>query len=140
MDTLLKIKMNELHISNRKMAERLHVSRCTISSWKCGKYPVGTFAICDVCAMLGVSIEYLFGGEDKGWTDYDDRRLSPDNIAYNIKWFREKAGMNQKQLAETIAANVATVYKWEQGKTLPKMDYIPDLCEGLGITIRQLFA
>ena len=136
METPLSRKMNELGMLNREMAEKINVALPTLRNWKYGMQDVGTYSLCNICAILDVSLEYMFGGEDTGW----EGGISEENIANNLKYYRHKKGMSQIKVAEEIGAANATIYYWEKGKSLPSMYFIKPLCETLGITINQLFA
>lgn len=61
-------------------------------------------------------------------------------IGKNIKYFRKKRRLSQKQLAEMLDfLTQENISSWEKGKTQPKFKTIPKLCQILEITPNQLF-
>lgn len=58
-------------------------------------------------------------------------------FAKNMKFFRHKAGLNQKDIAKYIGASQASVQRWEMG-LLPKGDHLIKLSEMFGCSIDTL--
>lgn len=48
---------------------------------------------------------------------------------------RVNAGLTQKQLATACGVSEATIIKWENGKSVPKINMLPVLEEAYGIPI-----
>ena len=60
------------------------------------------------------------------------------SIAENIKQYRKKRGITQKQLAEKTGLAVITIQQYEAGKYNPKMNAITQLCIALDCKITDL--
>lgn len=60
-------------------------------------------------------------------------------ICERIRFYRERAGMEQKALAEAVGITGNTVSNWENGRARPDINLIPDLCRVLDITLYELF-
>lgn len=60
-------------------------------------------------------------------------------ICARIKFYREKLGLEQKQVAAQLGINKNTVSNWEIGRSRPDINLIPDLCRVLNITLYELF-
>jgi transcriptional regulator with XRE-family HTH domain len=60
-------------------------------------------------------------------------------IPVNIKYYREKIGMKQKDAAQ--AADITNAYwNWiEKGERLPSLSMLQTMCNVLGISIAQVF-
>jgi len=56
-----------------------------------------------------------------------------------IRKYRIKKGLNQPQLAELLGVSKGAIPHWEMGRTRPDTNYIPALCEILGISISTFF-
>ena len=56
----------------------------------------------------------------------------------NIKFYREKAGITQKQLAKKLNVDQTAVCHWEKGKNGVSKKYIPKLAKVLGCTVQEL--
>ena len=59
-------------------------------------------------------------------------------FAENLKWYRQKMGLTQKQLAQRLGYTEKTVSKWENGNGLPTMEMLINLAELFGITLDEL--
>ena len=57
------------------------------------------------------------------------------SIKISMAAARVNAGLTQKQLAVACGVSEATVVKWENGATVPRVDMLPVLEEAYGIPI-----
>lgn len=128
-------RMNEIGMSRSDFARKADVKVSTANAWIRGEHPVSTSKIIPICDILGITIEQMFGEEE---TKSNNHGLSADNIAENIKNYRKKKHLSQKQLAELAGIGDATIYYWEKGK-LPTASLLPTICRTLNVTSRQLF-
>ena len=60
-------------------------------------------------------------------------------IGSRIRFSREKAGKEQKQLAAEIGVTGNAVSNWENGRSRPDLALIPALCRALDISFGDLF-
>lgn len=60
-------------------------------------------------------------------------------ICRNIRYYREKQGMEQKELGAKIGVIGNTVCNWENGYSRPDLNHIPNICKALNITLYELF-
>lgn len=60
------------------------------------------------------------------------------SIGMRIAQAREKAGLNQSELARGLGLTPQSVQKWESGSTIPRGQRIQDLCKILGVTTSYL--
>ena len=56
-----------------------------------------------------------------------------------IRALREKAGLNQADLAKIIGVDRTAVIKWELADVFPRADKLPQLADALHCTIDALF-
>lgn len=56
----------------------------------------------------------------------------------NLKYFRQKNGLTQKELAEKIGYSEKAVNKWEKTNTIPSINTLMDLCDVLNISLYDL--
>lgn len=54
-------------------------------------------------------------------------------VRHTLKQWRQLAGLTQKQLAEKVEKNQATIVRWEKGETQPKADDIAKIEKVLNI-------
>ena len=60
------------------------------------------------------------------------------NLAENIKTYRKKAGLTQKELAEKTKLSIATIQVYEQEKYLPKAENLRKIAKALGVFDYQI--
>lgn len=66
-------------------------------------------------------------------------RAEEDNvIGDNIKKFRKKKWLSQKQFAEMLGVNNSCVSNWENGLNNPPADKIVDICKNLDVSASEL--
>ena len=56
----------------------------------------------------------------------------------NILEKRKAAGLTQKQLADSLEVDQATVSNWELGKTVPYKKMMPKIAKALGCNVEDL--
>ena len=59
-------------------------------------------------------------------------------IGKRIKYFRERAGLSQKEFAQRINMKNTTVSNWEQGVSRPNADILSDICMTLNVPPDEL--
>lgn len=59
-------------------------------------------------------------------------------IGTKIRYFRERKGLNQKQLANQIGVSNSRVSNWEQGINRPDADTLASLCVALDVSADEL--
>ena len=68
--------------------------------------------------------------------------MSPQAVAAqfgrNLAEARGWEGLSQKQLAQRISMNQADVARWERGERLPRLDYVVNLADAVGVQVRDL--
>lgn len=60
-------------------------------------------------------------------------------VCKNIKHYREKLGIEQKELGSRIGVIGNTISNWENGYSRPDLNHIPNICKVLNITLYELF-
>ena len=68
--------------------------------------------------------------------------MSPQAVAAqfgrNLVEARGWEGLSQKQLAQRISMSQADVARWERGERLPRLDYVVNLADAVGVQVRDL--
>jgi transcriptional regulator with XRE-family HTH domain len=62
-----------------------------------------------------------------------------DEIAKNILYYRKKAGMTQKELADAVGAKKSSVSNWELAQNSPDIDTFVKVCTVLGVSVSDVF-
>ena len=60
-------------------------------------------------------------------------------LCERIRFYRERAGMEQKMLAKLIGDTGNAVSNWENGRGRPDINLLPDICRALNVTMYDLF-
>ena len=60
-------------------------------------------------------------------------------LCERIRFFRERAGMEQKTLAKLIGVTGNAISNWENGRGRPDINLLPDICRALNVTMYDLF-
>ena len=60
-------------------------------------------------------------------------------ICERVRFYREKLGLEQKELASRLGITGNAICNWENGRTRPDISLVPALCDTLGITLYELF-
>lgn len=64
--------------------------------------------------------------------------MEQEKIGKLIASKRKEKGLTQEQLAEKLGVTNKAVSKWENGKSMPDLAIIQELCKILGITVTTL--
>lgn len=62
-----------------------------------------------------------------------------ENIAKNLKLFREERNVTQKQLAEVLGVKHNTVSTWENGTNSIDVSLLMQICEYLNVSLDAMF-
>lgn len=62
-----------------------------------------------------------------------------EEIAKNICFYRKKAGMTQKELADAVGAKKSSVSNWELAQNSPDIDTLVKICEVLNVQPKDMF-
>lgn len=62
-----------------------------------------------------------------------------DEIAKNLLYYRKKAGLTQKQLAEKLGVRNSAVSNWESGNNSIDIDTLFAACDVFGVTINDMY-
>ena len=62
-----------------------------------------------------------------------------NQLAKNIKYFRELRGMTQMDLAVGIGSSISAVQQWEQATTMPGREWLTSLSNAFGVSVADLF-
>ena len=59
-------------------------------------------------------------------------------IGENIRYYRKRAGLTEKELAREVGCSVAAISTWERDLHDPPALAVVSLCEALGVTPGEL--
>lgn len=70
-------------------------------------------------------------------TAVNDRKLK-DNIQKNLNFYRKKAKLTQKDLADHLHVGATTISGWERGAYTPDIDTLLIVCNLLGVSFGDM--
>ena len=62
-----------------------------------------------------------------------------EEISKNLLYYRKKAGLTQKQLAEKIGVKNTAVSNWESGNNSIDIDTLCLVCDVFGVTLNDMY-
>lgn len=68
-----------------------------------------------------------------------DKKKGIAVVCQQIKYYREKLGMEQKELASKIGIQSNAISNWENGRARPDLALLPGISQILGVSIDELF-
>ena len=66
--------------------------------------------------------------------------MDQERIGKFIAESRLREGLTQKQLSAQLGVSDRTISKWENGKSMPDISFLPDICDLLHITMNELIS
>ena len=63
-----------------------------------------------------------------------------NQIALNIKYYRKKAGITQKQLAELVGVTSTAVSNWESGQNSINTEILFKVCEVMNVSLNDIYS
>ncbi len=66
--------------------------------------------------------------------------MDQEKIGMFIAKCRKEKGITQAKLGEKLGVSSKAVSKWENGRSMPDISIMPDLCSTLNISLNELFA
>ena len=61
-----------------------------------------------------------------------------NNFSNNLKYYREKASLTLKALAEQLGVGTTTVHDWETKRSEPNIEMLINIADLFGITVDEL--
>lgn len=123
----LKELRKEQNLTQQEIADKLHVNRVTYTNWEKGNREPNFKMLIQLADMLNVSTDYLLG-----------REVDMITFSEQLKKYRTKKGLTQKELAEQIGIKQNSYSDWETGKNEPSLDNIVKLAKIFDTTTDDL--
>ncbi|MBD5132104.1 MAG: helix-turn-helix domain-containing protein [Clostridiales bacterium] len=123
-------------VSQRQLADFLHVSPQTISGWENGYFNPDIPQLISLANYFKVQIDGLF--EDKKSELERDYDVTPETIGATIAEWRKAKELTQKDLADKLFVSPQAVSRWERGQGFPDLAIFPQICELLGVSLHRL--
>lgn len=117
----LKILREERGLSQRELAEKIALSKSSINMYERGEREPGIETLKRIALFFNVDIDYLLGKSTIRRKSLKIGNIESRTIGKNIRSFREKMNMSQKELASLLGVKESFIINLEAGKcTLTK--------------------
>lgn len=140
----IKQRRCELGMSQRDLADRMgYKNHSTIAQIENSTVDVPHSRIVQFSEVLSVSVEYLMGLDSTPSTaqPIDMKRVVPDShyvFANNLRFYINKSGKTQSEIAGALGIPLMTLNDWTRGKTFPRIDKLQLLAQYFGVSKSEL--
>ncbi len=124
-------------VTQNEFAEKLNVHTQTVSKWERGISEPDISQMGDIAAVLGISLEKLFGCGESEQTFVGT--FSAEKLGAYISFLRTAQNESQQQLAEICASSADAVSRWERGVTCPDVKGVRTLAEHFNVPVSKLY-
>lgn len=113
----------------KNIADLLFVAKQTVSTYENGECEPNIERLILLADHFGVTIDDLLRKD-----------LCPPKPMYasNLKYFREKYGMKQEDIADLLEVSLSAACKYENGKIYPTVIQLMKLADFFGVTLDQM--
>lgn len=127
----------EKKISQEDMAKKTGIDRSTISRIENGEIETSIDNAIKISNALDIPLQKLIS------IDLSLKNIETKNISNffpkNLKYLREKKGLEQQELAELLNVGRSTISCWENGIRSPQMEYVLKLAQYFKINDEFIF-
>ncbi len=110
-------------LTQEEVAKKLHVKRATYAGWECGKDIMPFSKLYEFAHLFHTSLDYLVGTSPNPDYLHQKAFLNAATVSKNLKDFRKKNHLTQKEMAEAINTSQSSIHKYENGKCLITTTY-----------------
>ena len=114
----LKYIREENELTQKQMAELLHVSRSVYGMWEQEHDFIPIKRLNDLCNIFDVSMDYVLNLNSKIKYNYKRKHLDKNIIKLRLKDLRKEAKLTQEELAHKLNITRSLISKYETGVNL----------------------
>jgi transcriptional regulator with XRE-family HTH domain len=127
-----------LDLSQRELAEKLHVSKSTYARWETGEKIIPLEHLIDLCNLAKESIDYALSLSDKRKNLTITYKIDNEKIGTKLKELRILNNYSQKQMAELLNTSQSVVSNYETGNTLIQTAFLFDICNKFNVSAHNI--
>ena len=129
-----------LNLSQRELAEELHISKSTYARWDTGENIIPLTHLVDLCNLSNRSLDYILGlSNDRSITN-NILKIKNQSIGNKLKKLRIKNNESQKEIADFLRCTQSVVSEYENGITLIQTSFLLQLCNKYNISADIIFS
>ena len=122
----LRILREQNGLNQKDIASILNITQPNYSRWETNEKVIPLTKLNHLCNFFHINMDYLFG-LDKKKIMHDNNILDKKLIGHNLKMFRIKNNLTQKDIANFLNTTQSTIWAYENGKTLILTSFIYQL-------------
>ena len=122
----LRILREQNGLNQKDIASILNITQPNYSRWETNEKVIPLNKLNHLCNYFHLNMDYLFG-LDKKKVMQSDNILDKKLIGHNLKMFRIKNNLTQKDIANFLNTTQSTIWAYENGKTLILTSFVYQL-------------
>lgn len=137
----LKVLRKEKGLTQKDIADLVHVNRVTYTNWEYGKREPNFEKLSMLACIFDVSIDFLLSEnlEISKETYLKLKEEKKNLFSVRLKELRLQHGFSQEELAEKIGIKRNSYSDWENGKCKPNYEKLEKLADFFGVSLDWLF-
>ena len=137
MNERLRLIRENMDLSQRKMAEKLNVSKSTYARWETGENTIPLKHLANFCNLTNVNIDYATNLSNNKVLD-KKIKIDKIKIGKKLKEVRINNHLTQSELAKMINTTQSVISDYENGNTLIQTSFLIDTCNKCNISINVI--
>ena len=135
LNTARLVALRKKHnLTQTEFSKLLNVSQAAVGNWELGKREPDLETLSRIADYFHVSVDYLLG------RDSSHESRPPRSVGYNLKHYRELAGLRTVQAAQLAGVTGKRWLDWEQEKALPTDEELASAASALNVSVSDLQA
>lgn len=134
----LKDIREDKDLTQTDIANILSVPRSTYSMWEIGICIIPLDKLCFLADYYNVSIDYALGLTNNSNSKHIIKGFQIDNLAQNLKKYREKANLTQENIASILKVTQSCVLKYEKVMVCIPIENLYKLCKEYNVTLSKM--
>lgn len=119
----MSYRLKDIRIDNdltqKYLAEKLHVSRSTYSGWENEGDNIPLYQFNNFCELFNLSLDYVAKLIDRreNITNKEKKKIDFKLIGEKLETVRKESNLKQKQMSEIMGVSEATYVNYKKGST-----------------------
>ncbi len=134
----MKYIREENDLKQKDLANILNVTQSNYSRWECSIKLIPLEKLNELCNYFNINMDFVVGLSKKRKTMLDNNILDKRKIGKNIKMFRIRNKLSQKDLAHFLNTTQSVISNYEAGKTLILTAFAMQICIAYKISLDAL--
>ena len=138
----MKLRLSEIRekhdLSQRRTANKLHVSKSYYNYFESGERIIPLSRLNDFCNLFHVDFDYALGLTSHNIMTKELKKLDRKLIGTRIKEIRKKNNLTQSDLAILVNTSQSTISSYEHGNTMILTAFLYEMCTKLDVSMNYI--